>query len=415
VLESLKRPGIFYGWYIAASSLVINFFGAGIAVYSFGLFATSLLEEFGWERGELYLATTISAIAGGISGPFIGRWIDRHGIKPFIPICALMAGLFLALLAFTQSIWYFYAIYTLVTLTRAGISPVPVNTMLSNWFDRRRGIALGVVETGISWGGIVLTPLTALIIVNLGWRSAYVILGVATILLTVPLVTFVMKLRPEEIGEIPDGTLSTAYRQPAFWVLITIFFLFRFAMSGVLYHVIPFMVGAGVSATVAAGMVSGIAGAGIAGKLIGGYMADRVGARAIGAFACLLHAGAIVILPLFDTMPMYWLFAILFGFSFGAMSPIMAMLVAQCFGRQSFGTIYGTVAISITAGIGVGPIFSAYIFDATGTYDPAFFSLIPMLVIAGGMILLARAPKFSEHQSPHRMMRSLGDKQSSSR
>ena len=153
----MKKPDIFYGWYIVASSLIINFFGAGVAVYSFGLFATPLLNEFGWERSELYLATTISAIAGGFSGPFVGRWIDRHGIKPFVPICAFMAGLLLALLTLTQTIWYFYAVYLFMTIARVGVSPVPTNTMLSNWFEKKRGTTLGIVETGISWGGVVFT------------------------------------------------------------------------------------------------------------------------------------------------------------------------------------------------------------------------------------------------------------------
>jgi len=396
-----------------------------VGVYAFGLFAVELCATFDWTRAQFYFAHTISTVVTGVCGPFVGRWVDKHGIQPLMPLGAFIGGVLFALLALTQSIWYLYGIYLVMAVAQSGAGQVPFNTMITNWFEKKRGIVLGILATGIGWGGIIMTPLIALIISNLGWRGAYAVLGTARVLFIVPLITFIYRFRPEEMGLLPDGrspeaeseaspaskvkeggekpksawTLKAVIKQPAFWLLFITFLAFRLGLNIVLYHAIPFLTDEGIPTATAATLVSCIAFGGIVGKLAGGYTADRIGPRPVAIFAYGLHAVAILIAVMADAMPMYWLFAVLFGFSLGTATPMLVMLTAHYFGRESFGAIFGTISIAMSLGVGIGPLISGFLFDIMGNYDMAFSMAVGFLVIACITISLARPPELKVSDS----------------
>lgn len=415
----MKRPKIFYGWWIIAVQLFRTMLTGAVGVYAFGLFVVELCAEFNWTRAQVYLAHTITTMVTAVCGPFVGRWVDRHGIQPLMTLGALIGGVFFALLGLTHFIWYLYGIYFIMAIAQSTSGQVPVNTMITNWFEKKRGTVLGILATGVGWGGIIMTPLIAWIISVLSWRAAYAILGIARVLLIVPLVTFIFRFRPEEKGLLPDGrepeaeeetpsgpevgesekesrprwTLKTAVKQPAFWFLFTTFFSLRFGLNVVMYHAIPFFTDAGITIATAATLMTCIAGCGIVGKLVGGYIADKIGPKPVAIFAYSLHAVAIFIAIVANTMPVYLLFTVLFGLSLGAAAPMMVMLTAQCFGRESFGAIFGTMAISFSMGLAIGPLVSGHLFDITGSYDIPFFIAIGFLIIACITVSLARSPK----------------------
>ncbi len=379
----------------------------GFAVYTFGLFAVQLLAEFGWARGELYLAQTISTVVIGIISPFVGKLVDRHGIKWMMSFGALMSGTFLALLSFTNSIWYFYGIHLITPLARAGIGGVPINTMITHWFDKRRGFVMGLVATGVGLGGMILPPLATMLISNYGWRSSYVILGIICVATMFPVCFFVMRLKPEEKGLLPYGwspeqddyretgpvnqsqrskagwTLSAALKTRVFWFIASIFFCFRFGLHGILHHMVLYYTTVDVPVTIAATMISCIAGMGIVGKLLGGYVADRTGPRVVIIYSQLLIAGSVVLLLLVDSMAGYWVFAVIFGFFMGVLTPALPLMLSRCFGRQSFGTLLGTTLVASSVGVGLGPVFSGYMFDFTGSYQLAYVIHIVVLIAAG--------------------------------
>lgn len=419
----MKKPRIFYGWYIAAGSIIMQALTNGFSVYAFGVFAVPLLAEFGWARGELYLAQTIAIAVGGIISPFIGKWVDRYGVKGLMSFGSLMCGTLLGLLSFTSSIWYFYGIYILMAMARPTISHVPINTMVTHWFDKKRGFVIGLVTSGIGLGGIILPPLAALLIHNYGWRSSYVILGIISVASMFPLSFFVMRLKPEEKGLLPDGrsseednyretepvnqaqgpqavwTLSAALKVRIFWLIVIIFFFFRFGLHGVLHHMVPYYTGVGVPTTVAATMLSCIAAMGIVGKLVGGHVGDRTGPRAVVIYSHLLLAGSVVLLLLYDSIVGYWIFAATFGFFMGVLVPALPLMISYCFGRQSFGALFGTIFIAHSAGVGLGPVFSGYLFDFAGSYQQAYAIHIVLLLSAGAIAYWVRAPKLEENIS----------------
>jgi len=378
-----------------------------------------LIKEFGWAKGQLSLAVTLSSLAGGVSGPFIGRWVDRHGPRGIMTLGAVVAGASYALLSLTPSIWYFYLIYLLFALGRAGAGTVPSNTMVTNWFREKRGLAIGIMATGIGWGGVVVAPLATWLILTFGWRAAYTILGIGSAVILTPLIFSLMRrLRPEEMGLLPDGkssieqsksvssapteekapetatwTLRTASRTWAFWLLGLGLFVFYFGQASIIFHARPLFEERGASAQLAGVLVSLLAGMGILGKLVSGYILDKIRARYFAIFTGLLHAATLVVFLTTKDIPILWLFAIMFGLALGSLATLGPMSVGQCFGRASFGVIYGTIAFAITAGVGLGPLFFGSIFDTTGSYNPALWLYIGTHLLAGTLIFLTRSPK----------------------
>ena len=414
----MKRLKIFYGWYIAGGSILMQTLTSGFAVYTFGLFAVPLLGEFGWARGELYLAQTMSIGIGGLISPLIGRWVDKYGIKGLMSFGAVMFGTLMALLSLTNSIWYFYGINILLAMAGPAIGHIPVNTMVAHWFDKKRGFVTGLVTTGVGLGGIILAPVAALLISSHGWRSSYVILGIICAVIMFPLAFFVMRLKPSEMGLAADGrapekendpaqaqlatqtetsqaswALHDALRIRVFWLIFVVFFLFRFSLHGVLHHMVPYYVGKGVSTSVSAAMVSCIAAMGIVGKLIGGYAGDRTGARVVGFLSLPLLGGSVALLLIGDSITAYRLFAIAFGFFMGVLTPILLLMISYCFGDESFGTLLGTIFLAHSAGVGLGPLFSGFLFDLTGSYQLAYSIYIALLVAAGVAVFWVRPPK----------------------
>lgn len=276
---------------------------------------------------------------------------------------------------------------------------------------------MGVVSTGMGWGGILMVPLATFLIINNGWRTAYVVLGIATAVILTPMMFFTMKtLKPEEMGLLPDGkmslpkseekaaakpkteqiplwTLRTSMRTTAFWLLWVGLFIFYIGQSSTIFHAAALFKDKGASVQLAGTLVSVIAGVGIAGKLISGYLADRMTVRHLTAFTSMLHVVALVIILRVTGLHALWAYAIFFGIAMGAIGTLGPVLVAQCFGRPSFGAIYGTIAIATTAGVGLGPTFFGYVYDRTGSYDPALLLYIATFTLAALAFLLARPPK----------------------
>jgi sugar phosphate permease len=414
-----SRFNIFYGWWIVGGAVVTHALEGGLGVYCFGVFMPHLLNDFGWGRGQLSLAVTISSIAGGLSGPFVGKWVDRHGPRGIMTLGALVAGTSFALLSLTPSIWYFYIFYLIFALGRAGAGMVPSNTMVANWFREKRGLAIGIVATGIGWGGVIVQPLAAWLILSFGWRSAYVALGVASVLILTPLIFLLMRrLRPEEMGLLPDGkisfeearpnplaepaetgpstptwTLGTAARTWTFRLIWLGIFVFYFGQASIIFHGVALFQERGASPQLAANLMSLVAFVGILGKVSSGYVLDKIKARNFALLASFLHVATLTVFLTTTGVPVLWLFAVLFGLALGSLATLGPMSVAQSFGRASFGAIYGTVGLATTVGVGLGPAFFGLIFDTTGSYNPALMLYIGTHILAGAMIFLARSPK----------------------
>jgi len=417
--QSVARPKVFYGWWIIAGCLVMSIAHGALGPYSFGVFLRPLTEEFGWTRGQLSLAVTIGSFAGAVSGPFVGRWVDRHGPRGIMLLGALASGTAFALRSLTPSIWYFYAIFLIGALGGALAGNVPVNTIVTNWFVEKRGLAMGIKATGIGWGGLIMVPVATWLILTFDWRIAYAVLGVFIVAVNLLVVLLLMRwLRPEDKGLLPDGkvsiaqetpatpvavekkelpkstwSLKTVSRTPAFYLLWLGLYLAYVGQASIMFHGIPLFEGRGASTPMAASLMSTIAFLGIVGKLVAGYIADRITARRVAVCVFCLHAVALVVLLNTKGVSTLWLFVLMYGLALGGLGTMAPLLVGQLFGRASFGAIFGTIGIAVTAGVGTGPTLIGFIFDAAGSYNPALMLYVGTHLLAVALIFLARPPK----------------------
>ena len=400
---SPRRPPLFRGWWILAASVAAMAVGSGVSFWAFGLYIEPLESEFGWSRTQVSLGFSSSFVVAGVSAPIVGRWVDSRGPRSAIVVGAVFTAASYLLLATTTMLWQWYFYSAVNALARQLMFFIPFQTLILRWFDRRRGIALGIFGTGFSLGGFLFVPVMATVIESFEWRGGFAFSGLAVAAIFLPIGLFVVRNSPSEVGQVVDGQPSqsgepspstersgvrpgVALRTPLFWVLATAFTLFFFGVFGLLVHQIPFFESVGVSRRTATAIVSISAGTSILTRLTLSWYADRVARFETIAMALTVVLMASMVALLVDSGPAgigVFLLLWIVGRSAG---PIMeALLLTQAFGARYFGTLLGAVVVVETAGQILSPAIAGAIFDATESYT---WALVMYLCTFGGAFLL---------------------------
>ncbi|KKL65810.1 hypothetical protein LCGC14_2151270, partial [marine sediment metagenome] len=200
------KRNTFYGWWILAGSVVAMALGSGVSFWSFGLYIEPLETEFGWSRTEVTLGFSVSLLVSGLIGPLVGRWVDARGPRSAIVVGATLTGATYLLLATTSELWQWYAYQSINAVFRQLMFFIPFQALISRWFDRRRGIALGILGTGFSLGGFVVVPLMRVVIDAYGWDGSFIFSGIVTVAVLVPMGLLLVRNSPADIGAAVDGT-----------------------------------------------------------------------------------------------------------------------------------------------------------------------------------------------------------------
>jgi MFS family permease len=393
VTESANRaaPRIFRGWWIVLVAIVGQSFGiAATLVYTFGVFAKPLAAEFKSSRGSIALAVSLLDIAVGFSAPLVGRLVDRYGTRRIIVFSLLSLSASLAALSFVQPpLWHLYAIYMLAGSLGVATAPVTYSRVIANWFDRKRGLALGFSSVGVGLGAFIGPSLAQFLIDQRGWRQAYLGLAGFVLLVALPAVAIFLRASPEEVGLLPDGasapiipasrttsvpgmTLSEAIRTRTFWLLCSIFFAIAACGTGATAHLAPFLTDHGVSGRSAAFAASIFGFASIIGRVGSGYLVDRFFAPRVAA---VMFAGAAVGIAMLSsgvTGSAAYLAAFLIGLAIGTENDVMPFLISRYFGMRSMAELYGCAFGSYTLGNATGRYLIAAGFDHTGSYRIPF-------------------------------------------
>ena len=413
---AIRKPGIFYGyWMIAISLLCLGLF-SGSGVGAFSLFVTNLQTAFGWGRGEIMLAFTIYYLLTGVAAPPVGALVDRYGVRGVIAAGSLIAGLGFISLYVLQGLWHLYTAYFFIGIGHAAIGQVSASTMVYNWFVKRRGTAIGVMSTGIGIGILVLAPLVGSFLVpTFGWNISYAALGLFNLSL-IPLAIFVVRTKPSDIGLYPDGvvddksiaeleasriatsglSLKIALGTSAFWFLCIAFLFNGFSAMGVLQNQVPYLQDKGFSLILASSAVTGLGLGSAIGKFFFGWLCDIIKAKQACAISLVLLAIATVVLILIKPgtpMAIIWLYAIVIGLGSGGWLPTMAMMVNRNFGPASYGAIFGMISLAQAIGVAAGPLFGGYMYDTMNTYHLAFIIMVSLYAIAIPAVLAVRRPK----------------------
>ena len=415
-----KKPRFFYGWYIVAGAFFGNWLGGGLGVPVFGLFFKPMAQELGWTRTGMTWPLVARAVLSQVTAPVVGPLLDRFGPRYLMTIGALVAGLGTVLMSQVNSAWQFFLFFSVIgALGNAGLGFLVTNTAVAKWFVRKRGRATAIANTGINVGEGSMTPLAHLLIASMGWRGAWMVLGLVPWLIIAPASFILMRRAPEDMGLRPDGlpldqgsgsdaqvgggpqldpsgeypwTPGEAFRTPVLWVLVVVLSLAGLSVSGVVVHQLPFLTDQGLSQGTAAMSLTLYAAFAIPSKLIWGYLAERIHIRYLTA-ACLLGSGGgLLILLRADTVAEAAAFGIVYGLARGSWAVVMALIWADYFGRHFLGTIRGYVTPITLLSSQAGPLLAAFVFDSTQSYHPAFWAFVVSYVLAALLVLMATPP-----------------------
>lgn len=397
---------LFRGWAIVGGAFLVLFSAYG-AQYSFGVFFSALLEEFHWSRASLAGAFSLYAALYCVVGFPAGRLTDLWGPRAVIAAGGLFLGAALAGMSLVTELWQPYVLYGGVAALGMGTAYVPCNTTVVKWFVRRRGLAVGLASSGGSVGTFVLPPVAQLLVTAVGWRTAYVIFGAATFVV-LNLVARVMRRDPESVGLHPDGApapiaasaaergwpLRRAMRSPAFWMLGAAFSATWIPVFVPLVHIVPFARDLGYSALTGAWVVSTLGLGAVAGRLVMGGVSDRIGRKATVGVAMALQAlGFLGFLLAGRGVLLLFGDALVFGYSYGAVSTLFPAIVGDFFGRGQAGAIVGFLFALAGAMAGWGPLIAGALYDATGGYDLTWIVAAGFNVLAVALLALARPPR----------------------
>jgi len=402
----MKRPKYFYGYNIVASSFVIQAIGIG-TIHTFGVFFKPLLAEFGWSRAALSGSYSIATIISGSLSILVGRLNDKLGPRVLITIASFL-GLGFILMSRLSSTWQLYLFYgVFVGIGLSSIDIVSISTLM-RWFVRRRGMMTGIVKAGTGIGQLVIPLMASIFITVYGWRTSYIIIGIAVIVLLIS-IGQLLRRDPASMGLLPDGDKEsqTASPNPAetgfylhkslrtrqFWTICLAYFATMFCLFTVVVHIVPHATDIGLSSTAAAGILSTIGGISVVGRLITGIAIDRIGNKLVMIICFILLISAFLWLQLAREPWMLSLFALVYAFAHGGLFTMMSPIVAEYFGLRSHGSLFGIVLFSSMLGGAIGPIVAGHIFDITESYRLAFWACTVVGTTALGLVLPLRKTK----------------------
>ncbi|MEQ9463211.1 MAG: MFS transporter [Haliea sp.] len=391
---------MFYGWLLVGVAFLVLMVSSGSIMYSYSVVAVPLGAAFEASRMTMMLGITGMTLAGGLLSPFMGGLIDRGSLRRMMFLGAVGLASGYLLLSFTTASWQVPIIYAALMMLGINLlGPLTTSTLLARWFSRRRGMALGVAAVGTSVGGFVFPPLVQWLIDSFEWRNALRILGLGSLLLTLPAIWLVAN-RPADRGLHPDGDapppsggplpppLSTAalLRERNFWLVALSISLLFGVYSALLANLVPFALDTGSTPDRAAFLISAMALAGIAGKLGFGAIADRVDLRAGLAASMALVITGVVFYVVGDGYSMLLFGSISLGLAAGGMLPVWGALLAVLFGAANYGRVMGMMNPVIMPMTLLGPPLAGLVHDATGSYTGAFLGFVVALL--AGLVLL---------------------------
>jgi len=407
--------GMFYGWWLVAVGMVALGVSSGTVMYAYSVLVIPLEREFHATRMAMMWGITLSSLASALASFWFGPMADRGRIRGMMAVGALLLTAGLSALSLTSAAWQVALCYVLfMGFAQVLLGPLTSSTLVARWFNHRRGLALGVLALGSSFGGLLLPPLLQYLIAQLGWRMACRVLALVVLTVTLPPVWLLIVNFPADKGLVPDGrpqaeaeggapgplsvplTVAEILHRADFWfVALAVGVLFA-THTALLSNLAPYAVGHGLTGSAAATLISTVAMTGMAGTVLFGLVADRVDLRlALGA-AMTLEGVALV---LFRHGAFAWELRVAsgaLGVAAGAAFPIWGTILGRAFGPLNYGRVMGLMdPLMITPLIVVSSPLAGRIFDVTGHYRAVFDMFLGALLLAG--LLLTRLQPIRKH------------------
>lgn len=393
----MDKSNKFYGWRVAFVGFILMSTVYTIAINCSSLFVKPISDSLSVTRSQVSLIPTIMTLSFAVLSAFVGKIIAKFGIKKVMMFGALLVGLSFIGFSFSNSMTVLYIFSVVIGFGMAFCSTIPINILINNWFVEKKGMIMGIVFAGSGVGGFVFTQVVSYILKTSSWHRAYLILGIASLVLTLPLILFLVTRAPEDVGQKAYGAdahkeaqggvqgsgfmLSEVKGSAAFIQIAMACFIINLVTLGVTGHVPSYISDLGYSTDFVASVNSIYLLAIIFAKIILGSIFDKFGGK-----RGFLIGGASFILGLIAMIfAANKVFALSFGVLFalaGSMGTVaIAFVVGDLFGKKDYGSILGLLTLIATVGASIGNPISGLIYDKFGSYNNAWILYIVMIVV----------------------------------
>lgn len=412
----VRRPGAFYGWTVVGVVSALSFAGGVETNPVLGIFQDPMTDEFAWSRAAFTLPMSIGTFAGGLAAVFTGPLMDRYGGRGVMTFAVVLLGLIFVGMGLLEAYWQYFALQLMGRTLVASTFFMIIGVILPKWFIAKRGRAIGVAALGQRLGNAAFPVFIERVMAFSGWRVAAIALGVtvwATALLPAALL---LRRRPEDMGQLPDGATrdlrtvgaqrevvgpgtdevsfrrGEAMRTPAFYLLLAALSAQSFVVTGINFHWFSYLTGNGVSSGVTIASLAIAPLVGMSASVLAGFIAEKAPPQMVLAVAYVMTAGAIGILLVADNAVLAILFGVVYGSAMGIHVVNDQVIWADFFGRNSIGGIRGIIAPVQMFTNALGPLAAALSFDLTGGYGAIFSGGIVVLLASAALAALARKP-----------------------
>ena len=402
---STKFPGISFPWIIVLLGALLMVC-SNIYVNTFGVFFKPIADNFGWSRAEMSAAYTIRSVVGALLVVPMGYLADRWGPRRVLLPCFFLLGAGMMAVSVVTNLWQFYLIQGIGIGVGLSGPFVCIMATVAKWHNTRRGLALGLASAGSGISSIVFPPVATKLIEIVDWQFAILIMGI--VILTVGVLASLFMKDPLEEqrplaakSSISQGLLKTWHSllripaSPGFLAMIIMFTCVGLAGNVLMNHLVNYATDIGLTALVAAGMVSAIGVANTTGRFFMGTISDHIGARRDAAICCGLMAVAFILL-ISKTPALMWVAAVLFGVGYGGSAPLIPAVMVDWVGKEQLSTVTGIGLMGFFVGSAIGPWLAGYIFDVSRSYLWAL--LLSVAICLAAVIIALRAPS-SEGES----------------
>jgi len=423
VRDRSDSAGPFYGWYIVAALFFATFIAIGVR-QGFGIFVETWEEDFGAKTSVVTAAAAIGWVMNGVSQPYFGRLTDRVGGRKVLILGMAVIGLATLGVAASRNPFMLIVMYGfLMSFASGAISFTPAGALLSRWFVRKRGTAMSILTTGGSVSGLLMIPFMAYLLDFTSWQVVWLVLGGMILVLGLPVLVFVVRSGPEEMGVEPDGERYSdepggKKRQPIpvgplnadgwrdsfnsapMWQLLMTFAVCGITTGAISVHYVRWASSEGFSISTGAWAFGLLSAVNACGVLFVGRISDRMQRKTLLGIVYIARFVAFLCLIFLPGAWALWGFAVIGGMSWLATVPLTTSLTADVYGLKNIGVLGGLISMSHQLAAGAAVLGYGLIFDETGSYDLAFASGAVLLLIAGAVSLGIKEKKVSARYSP---------------
>ena len=419
-MHTPRRPALFYGWYIVATSFVVQLACPFYLSSTLGVLLKSITTDLGVSRGTFSLMRSLELVAYAAVSPWVGSLLDRYGARGLMVIGAAISVVGFLMLGYARNFWEFTLLRVgPVSIGHALVCYFVINVTISRWFVKKRGRAVAIAHLGQGLSKTTISVVAAYLLTAIGWRRMWMLFGgLVVFLILIPAALF-MRRSPEDMGLHPDGapgpyeadaasnpdasrrrpapadttwTRREAVGTSAFWFITLIFSTVDLGIAGFNLHVFSFISDMGYSIPQAGTVVMVMAGTQLGSGLLLGFISERMSVRKSTALMFVVQAAGLV--AAMQTAELTWLYAafFLYGFGLGGTQVLQEVMWANYFGRLSLGTVRGLSVPILLLFAAAGAPFFGYLYDYTGSYDLSLKLFIAVQVVCAGLTLLIRRP-----------------------